>query len=222
MVQPAFVSTSSTTEDSGIFRIHRPRIDATCDDETLIDAMIENCPAAWREFQRRYDRLIFRCITKVTKRFSAVSADDVHEIHAMLFVSLVAHDRAKLRTYDKERGSRFSSWIGLLAIHCAYDFLRSLRREPAREVLSDDLELSSDLPDPYEAAARRERSDITARVLAGFSQRDRDFATLYFGEGLPPDEVARAMSISVKTVYSKRHKIQTRLEALLEAAGLAA
>ena len=44
--------------------------------------------------------------------------------------------------------------------------------------------------------------------------KDREFVELYFGEGLDPDEVARRMGISVKTVYSKRHKIQRRLQSL--------
>ena len=50
-------------------------------DDDLIAGMLANDPAAWREFQVRYDRLIMRCITKVTRRFaSMVSQDDVREV----------------------------------------------------------------------------------------------------------------------------------------------
>ena len=45
---------------------------------------------------------------------------------------------------------------------------------------------------------------------------------LYFGEGLEPEQIAERMHISVKTVYSKKHKIQSRLEAMLSQAQLAA
>lgn len=38
---------------------------------------------------------------------------------------------------------------------------------------------------------------------------------LYFGEGMEPEQIAEVMNISVKTVYSKKHKIQSRLESLL-------
>ncbi len=34
-----------------------------------------------------------------------------------------------------------------------------------------------------------------------------EFITLYYGEGLEPEEIGRRMGISVKTVYSKKHKI---------------
>jgi RNA polymerase sigma-70 factor, ECF subfamily len=186
------------------------------DDDALIEGMIANLPRAWREFQTRYDRLIHRCITKVTRRFaSLVAQDDVREIYATFYLSLLANDKHKLRTFDPARGNRFSSWIGLLAINAAYDYLRSLKREPQKEQIAEAFDLVCDMPDPFEATAEHERAAIAADALDGFSDKDRTFATLYFGEGMDPTEIARALNISVKTVYSKKHKIQTRLESVL-------
>ncbi|HEY2513809.1 MAG TPA: sigma-70 family RNA polymerase sigma factor [Polyangiaceae bacterium] len=185
-------------------------------DEELIAGMIGNRPWAWKEFQRRYDRLIHRCITKVTRRFSAkVGADDVRDIYSSLYLALVANDRHKLRTFDPARGNRFSSWIGLLAINCAYDYLRALKREPCRASLAEAVEQACVEPNPYEHAVESERAAIAARILDGFSAKDRTFATLYFGEELDPVEIAARMNISVKTVYSKKHKIQSRLESFV-------
>jgi len=59
-------------------------------------------------------------------------------------------------------------------------------------------------------------------VLEEFTPKDRKFVKLYFGEGLAPEQIAKRMGISVKTVYSKKHKIQARLEGLLAARRLAA
>jgi RNA polymerase sigma-70 factor (ECF subfamily) len=178
--------------------------------------MITNTPWAWKEFQRRYDRLIHRCITKVTRRFSSlVGQDDVRDIYASLCLSLVANDRHKLRTFDPARGNRFSSWIGLLAINCAYDYLRAMKREPNKGSMAEAIDLVCDSPDPFEHAVESERAGIAAELLAGFSAKDRTFAALYFGEELEPDEIATRMNISVKTVYSKKHKIQSRLESFL-------
>ena len=42
-------------------------------DDDLIAGMLANDPAAWREFQNRYDRLIIRCIT-MTSRKSGTSS----------------------------------------------------------------------------------------------------------------------------------------------------
>ena len=210
------VSRPQQRHDSGIFSIVLPRVPASeLDEAGLVDAMIANSAQGWREFQRRYDRLILRCITKVTKRFACVGQEDIREIYAQLLVSLLSNEKNKLRTFDPERGNRFSSWIGLLAIHGAYDYLRGMRREPQKDVLTEASDMCSDLPDPYEQTAQRERADIAAKVMAGFSERDRTFAALYFGEGMAPEQIATRMNISVKTVYSKKHKIQSRLETLL-------
>ncbi len=187
-------------------------------DEELLEKMIASSPSGWREFTVRYDRLIYRCILKVTRRFSSVvSPEDSREISATLQLSLLANNMHKLRSFDPTRGNRFSSWIGLLAINCAYDYLRSLRREPGKACLSEATDLACELPDPFEAVSQRQRAGIAARMLEGFSDRDRTFASLYFGEGMDPVAIAEEMNISVKTVYSKKHKIQARLESAARA-----
>lgn len=192
-------------------------------DDDLIAGMLANDARAWREFQSRYDRLIIRCITKVTRRFaSVVSQDDVREVYATLYVSLLANDMHKLRSFDPERGNRFSSWIGLLAINAAYDYLRTLRREPQKECITEAMELVCEMPDPFELTSEHERAKIAQKTLEDFSEKDRTFAALYFGEGMDPQDIANTMNISVKTVYSKKHKIQSRLESVLTAGRIAA
>ena len=203
--------------ESGFFPVaSAPAADRFESDDDLIAGMLANDPAAWREFQVRYDRLIMRCVTKVTRRFaSMVSQDDVREVYANLYVSLLGNDMHKLRTFDPERGNRFSSWIGLLAINAAYDYLRTLKREPQKECITEAMDLVADIPDPFELTSEHERATIAQETLADFSEKDRTFAALYFGEGMDPQDIATKMNISVKTVYSKKHKIQSRLESVL-------
>ena len=52
-------------------------------------------------------------------------------------------------------------------------------------------------------------------ALQTFSEKDQTFVRLYYMDGLTPEEVAEEMQISVKTVYSKKHKIRSRLEQVL-------
>ena len=209
-VQPA------TCFQSGIF----PKFDESNlnfeDDDVLVAAMLADLPKAWRAFRARFDRLVLRTITKVTHRFpQLVGADDVGDIYATFYLSLLVNDKHKLRAFDPTRGSRLSSWIALLASNRAYDYLRSIRREPEKEELSYADDTACEKPDPFETATDNERAMITADALGSMSAKDRQFAALYFGEGLEPPEVAKQLRISVKTVYSKKHKIQTRLESLL-------
>jgi RNA polymerase sigma-70 factor, ECF subfamily len=193
------------------------------DERELLSGMLEDRESAWREFNLRYARLIYRCITRVTSRFAAVvGPDDVREIYAMLCVQLLANDKRKLRSFEPGRGNKLGSWIGMLAIHSAYDYLRGVKREPKRGSMTEAEGLTSELPDPCEAYVMRERARIVAQLLEGFSDKDREFIALYYAEGLDPEQIAVRMGISVKTVYSKKHKIRTRLEALLGARKLAA
>src|SRR4051812_13080411 len=74
--------------------------DAAAEDARLLEGLLCNAPVAWREFGVRYDRLIFRCISKVTRRFgSRVTSDDVREIHGQLILSLLANDKHKLKSF---------------------------------------------------------------------------------------------------------------------------
>jgi RNA polymerase sigma-70 factor (ECF subfamily) len=204
----------------------RPRASlqfADADDVTLLEGLVADDERAWREFNTRYSRLIYRCITRVTARFSAVvSAEDVREIYAMLCVGLLANDKRKLRSFEPGRGNKLGSWLGMLAIHTAYDHLRQVKREPRRASLSEAEQLTSTTEDPAEACELRERARLVSETLKDFSAKDRQFVALYFGDGLDPEEVARRMRISVKTVYSKKHKIQSRLESLLAQRQIAA
>ncbi|MBK6690980.1 MAG: sigma-70 family RNA polymerase sigma factor [Myxococcales bacterium] len=188
---------------------------AAAEDMVLVQGLVAGDPRSWREFSVRYDRLIQRCIAKVIRRFgSRVTAEDAREIQGQLILSLLANDKHKLKSFDPTRGSRLSSWIGMLAMNAAYDYLRSIRREPNKAALSEAFDLPCSSSDPFESAAERERADLAARMLSDFSERDRIFATLYFAEGMDPVEIADRLNISVKTVYSKKHKIQSKLEAL--------
>lgn len=185
-------------------------------DEDLLHRMLRREGKAWREFHRRFDRLIYRCIHKVTSRFTSVlSNEDVREIYAMLLMNLTARDMHKLRSFDPQRGNKLSSWIGLLATNTAWDYLRSVARQPQCTQLADAEEMRTTRPDPYQLVVDKERWGLVNETLLAFSEKDRHFVHLYFVDGLSPEEIAREMSISVKTVYSKKHKIRCRLEEAL-------
>ena len=181
----------------------------------LIRHLLEGEPAAWKAFHVAYGRLITSTIARVVGRFGiGAGSEDAREIQASLCLDLLANDKSKLRAFDPARGARFSTWIAMLASHAAYDFLRRRRREPRGDEYDADL-LACDSPDPHTLCELGERARLVESLTHGFSAKDRQFLDLYFAQGLEPDEVATRMGISVKTVYSKKHKIRGRIEALL-------
>ena len=68
----------------------------------------------------------------------------------------------------------------------------------------------------------RQATARLAQALQHFSAKDQQFVWLYFGQGLGAEQVANRMGISVKTVYTKKHKIRQRLESVMADHPLAA
>jgi RNA polymerase sigma-70 factor (ECF subfamily) len=189
----------------------------------LLDGLVAGEETAWRRFHAQYDRLVYRCIRKVTHGFCAVvRSEDEREIYSNLVVQLLSNNKRKLRSFDPSRGSRLGTWLGLLATHAAYDYLRSLRREVPRVPLAEADCASYDGDSPYEEVESKQRSLMVEKLMGSLSSKDQLFVKLYFNRGLSPEAVATAMKISVKTVYSKKHKIQSRLEGIVASQQLAA
>src|SRR5476649_387810 len=98
-------------------------------DRELLRCVLRSDARGWAELVRRYRPLIYRCISKVTMRYSAsVSSADHDEIYAEVMMQLVRDDMNKLRIYNPARGTKLGSWIGMLSVNAAYDHLRSARR----------------------------------------------------------------------------------------------
>jgi RNA polymerase sigma-70 factor, ECF subfamily len=184
-------------------------------DGPLLEAVLGKDQVAWVELIRRYRALVFRCITKVAAKYDAVlSNEDVNEIFGDMCFNLLRDDMHKLRAYDPARGAKLGSWLGLLAINTAYDYLRQTSRRPMLDRLDNAPERPGDGPNALDELMEKERWGYLNHLLAEFSERDRRFVELYYGHGLLPEEVAAAMGISVKTVYSKKNKLRTKLQAL--------
>jgi len=192
------------------------RTPSTWSETELLERLLASDANAWRELNQRYARLVTSCIQRVVARFSKrVSVDAVEEIYATFSLKLLANDKHKLRSFEPSRGNKLGTWLGMLATHCAYDYLRSVRREPSSVCLTEAESLTSESHDPCESAVLSERAQLVRELLADFSEKDRQFVTLYYQDGLSPEHVAERLGISVKTVYSKKHKIQRKLSEIV-------
>jgi RNA polymerase sigma-70 factor (ECF subfamily) len=183
----------------------------------LLGAVFSRSEHAWRELLRRFRPLIFRCVHKVAVKHEAhLSNEDINEIFSEVCFNLLRDDMRKLRAWDPARGSKLSTWLGLIAMNTAYDFLRMTRRRPLLDKLENAPERPAPEPSALDELLDRERWGYLSSLLSEFSEKDRRFVELYYAQGLLPEEVAAAMRISVKTVYSKKNKLRTKLEAIAQ------
>ena len=189
----------------------------TLSDMALLQEVLGKDERAWRELLRRFRGLVFRCINKVALRHEArMHTEDVNEIYSEVCFNLLRDNMRKLRAYDPERGSKLGTWLGLIAMNTAYDYLRASRRRPILDKLENAPERPTPEPSALEELMEKERWRYLAALMQDFSDKDRRFVELYYGQGLLPEEVAAAMAISVKTVYSKKNKLRNKLEAMAQ------
>jgi RNA polymerase sigma-70 factor (ECF subfamily) len=183
----------------------------------LLRRVLAHDGAAWAELVRRYRPVIFRCITRILGRGgSRISSHDAEEVYGEVMMGLLRDDMRKLRLYDATRGAKLGSWIGLMAKNAAYDFLRAMMHRPVADDVAKLPELAGG-SSPLDDMLRSERRARLEDLLAEHSPKDREFFTLYFGRGMSVEEVAEEMKISVKTVYTKKHKLLTRLATMAAA-----
>jgi RNA polymerase sigma-70 factor (ECF subfamily) len=186
-------------------------------DRELLRHVLRSEARAWAELVRRYRPLIYRCITKVTLKYApTLGAADLDEIYADVMMQLVRDDMHKLRIYNPSRGTKLGSWIGMLSVNAAYDFLRSAGRRPLLDKVDGAIDPHEECDrTPLDQLIEKERWEHLNGVLAEFTEKDRTFVELYYQKGMEADEIAAEMQISLKTVYSKKHKIRAHLVRVL-------
>jgi RNA polymerase sigma-70 factor (ECF subfamily) len=186
-------------------------------DRELLRHVLRSEARAWAELVRRYRPLIYRCITKVTLKYApTLGAADLDEIYADVMMQLVRDDMHKLRIYNPSRGTKLGSWIGMLSVNAAYDFLRSAGRRPLLDKVDGAIDPHEECDrTPLDQLIEKERWEHLNGVLAEFTDKDRTFVELYYQRGMEADEIAAEMQISLKTVYSKKHKIRAHLVRVL-------
>lgn len=187
-------------------------------DSQLLKFVLRNDAQGWAELIRRFRPLIYRCITKVTLKYSPMlGGADLDEIYADVMMQLVRDDMHKLRIYNPARGTKLGSWIGMISVNAAYDFLRSAGRRPLLDKVDGTMDVQEDLDrTPLDMLIEKERWGHLNDLLSDFTDKDRMFVELYYQKGLEADEIAAEMQISLKTVYSKKHKIRAHLVRCLQ------
>lgn len=199
-----------------------PSHESTHDDQALVTRLLRGDAAGWREFQVRFDRLVRRQVERVCRGFARVLGnDEMEEIRAEFYLSLVDREMRKLRLFDPARGLKLSSWVALLAGNAARDFLRAHRRRPATLSSTGDVD-RTDERDLFEETAHRERCSRTLDALKNFAPQDQRLLLMLHVEEASVEEIARACGGSEKTVYTRAHRIRAQVRQRCNPAALAA
>jgi len=186
-------------------------------DDILLQRVLQRERQAWAEFFRRFDRLIAGTVVRVLRRYGVRAApEDVGDMVAEVWVALLRDDQRKLRIYDRQRGSRLNSWIGLIAANTTIDYLRVRHRSST--YLEDNPEVSNALIDsrgPDRDLEERQDVELMRRAVGRLKLEDQRFARYCFQDERRPAEIAEAFGISVNTVHSRKFKLRRKITDLV-------
>jgi RNA polymerase sigma-70 factor (ECF subfamily) len=190
---------------------------ADSEDRTLVRRLCAAEEAAYEELLQRFEHPIYNLVCRLTDH-PADSADVTQEVFFKVF-----------RSIGSFRGkSSLKTWIYRIVVNEARNHRRSFLRHRKQEVrLEPDAETpgcSEWVPDPgpspFEIALDREAEHLIELALSEMNPNFRAAVVLRDIEGMPYDEIAEILEISLGTVKSRimrgREALKDRLTAHLE------
>lgn len=174
----------------------------------------------WEAFVRAYSRLIWHSIQKTFLHHSfPFTREDVEDLFGDLFLSLVADDFRKLRSFRDDYSCSTTTWLTVMSTRMTIDFMRkhgkqrmSAREKDAEELILRITDASANAEETLERHQLMQRIDAAA---AGLSDEDRVLFQLLLREGKQPDEAARTLGVAPGTVYARKHRLVGKLKKII-------
>jgi RNA polymerase sigma-70 factor (ECF subfamily) len=184
-----------------------PAVEQT--DQELVEESKRGDEHAMAELIRRHYAASLR-IARSILRNQQDSEDAVQSAYCQAFQHL----------HGFREQARFSTWITSIVVNQSLMHLRRLRRatmlsleDPIGE--SPIRYFTSREPTPEERTGRREIASAISRALARLPNGLRLAYTLHAVSGMPVDEVARKLGLSVSATKSRIFRARSRLESRL-------
>ena len=192
------------------------RASATRNEIELLAEVLGGKSKAWEELQQLYQGLVRACVRRALLRYHAEhNSEDIDDLVADTWLILLQNDKARLRRFDPSRGTKLSSWIGLLTTNHVIDQLRRQRRHESLDELADLLQPRDTRLSPQRLLERRQEQALANAALASLTRDEQRFVTACFRDERSPARLAAELGISLNTVYSRKFKVRVKLSRLV-------
>jgi RNA polymerase sigma-70 factor, ECF subfamily len=184
-------------------------------DREVLRRLLSNAPGAWREFVRDNGRFIQAVIRRTLASARAASGGldaDVADVTGNLFLQLVAQDMRKLKLFDETKGMSLRGFVAMLAANAAVDHARSQRRTRKLIDAVGRIETGISDVDPRDALERKQQQSMLDEALDQLTDAERQFVHQLCLREVEAQQLAQAMKIKLNTVYSRKHKLISRLK----------
>ena len=172
-----------------------------------LDNLVQRCRrgelAAFTELFDIYQALAYRLAVAILHD-PHDAEDAVQDVFVRVF--------ERIRDYRGE--SAFTTWLTAIVVNRCRDKLR--KRKVRRALSLDRLRGQAGKDDLVETVARRQNRRTLWALVDRLDDKHRLPVILHYHEGLPCEEVGRALGLRTSTVYSRLNTARVRLRAMLQ------
>ena len=195
------------------------------EDRQLISKCISGDRGSWETLVRRFSNLVYHTVrsTFLAKQ-APFTRQDLEDLHNTVFLGLFEQGCAKLKLYQGRNGCTPASWIRIVTVRTVLNHLRKKgvdgpfwekKKTPVEELSW----LKGEEPGPLALLENAEQEKLIHEGVESLAPRDRLFMKLHIDQGLPVEEVAEALQISVQNAYVVKHRAVERLKTFLVSRG---
>lgn len=186
--------------------------------QQLVSECVEGHADAWKEFIRRFGKLVMGVAVRAASRWGDTSPGVVEDLIQDVYLKLGANDSELLRKFHSRDENALFAYLKVVTANVVNDHFRAIRTlERGGASGSNSIELNSDiLRESSDAGATAERAtlleEIDRALKAVASERDRTIFRLFYRNGLSPKAIASIpeFGLTIKGVESAILRI-TRL-----------
>lgn len=188
------------------------------DDLEFVQRCLTGDKRSWDEFVEKYSRLIYNYIHSVLKtKGAATSQENASDIFQDIFISLVADNFKKLKSFRGLNGCSLASWLRQVTVNATIDYIRKLRPLLSIDQEGDDgFSLKDVLADKSapatEALAREEKLEQLKDCINRLSASDKYFLELHINKGIALGQLKEILGFSRGTVDMRKSRIIDRLK----------
>ena len=123
------------------------------------------------------------------------------------------------RAYPSFRGKGVASWLYAIAHNTCLDILKSARYRREMMTLDDpenDFQQADHSPAPDEAYVKKAEDEQLWQLVMTLPQEQQTMLSLYYGENMSYEDIAKATGVRVGTVKSRLSRAKENLAKKLE------
>jgi RNA polymerase sigma factor (sigma-70 family) len=188
------------------------------EDRRLLSKCIAGDRNASEILVRSFSNLVYHSVqhTLMGKDIS-FTAQDLEDLHNTIFLQLFEQGCRKLRQYRGKNGCSLASWISVVSVRVVLNYIRkkgpdAIGWQKKRTPLEDLSGLTGEEMDPLALMQNMERDRLVENGIQSLPPRDRLFIRLHFDQGIPIEDVAATMQISVPNAYTVKHRAVRKLK----------